>query len=88
MNIKDFEIESKSVGTVENSRKQLDELLECGEFSQEDYNYQMEQLKPFSGNLFVAWGERKEVSNKLLDNIGMIIYEGNTGKVVDFQGYV
>lgn len=87
MTIEDFEIQDGTSNIVAESKIQLQKLLDCGEFSQEDYDTQMEELNLFDDNLMCAWGNRIDWSDKFLDNAGMIYYEATTGEVVDFIGY-
>lgn len=48
MNIEDFEIQEETIATVAQGRIQLKGLLDCGEFSQEEYDRQMEEMSEFS----------------------------------------
>jgi hypothetical protein len=88
MNIKDdFIVDKGTAHTVAESKIQLKGLLDCGEFSLEDYNYQMEELNEHDDSLMCVWGERESWTDKFLDNVGVIYYEAVTGNVVDFVGY-
>lgn len=88
MNVKDdFILDEDTVCTVAESKISLKGLLDCGEFSLEDYNDQMEELNEHSDDLMCAWGERSCWTDRFLDNAGVIYYEATTGNVVDFIGY-
>lgn len=87
MNIKDFEIQDGTTSTIAESKIQLKGLLDCGEFSQEDYDNQMEELNMFNDDLMCCWASRIDYSEKFLDNSGSLYYEKDTGKVIDFIGY-
>ncbi|WP_297422134.1 hypothetical protein [Clostridium sp.] len=86
MNINDFEIEGMTVNTIKESRESLKHLLDSGEFSQQDYDYQIGELSKYDENLLTCWGNRKVRTGKFMDYIGLIIYNPN-GEVVDFLGY-
>lgn len=88
MNIKDdFILDTDTACTVAQSKVSLKGLLDCGEFSQKDYDDQLEELNAHDDSLMCAWGERSSWTDRLLDNAGVIYYEAMTGNVVDFIGY-
>lgn len=87
MNINDFEIEDKTISTIKESRESLKKLLDCGEFSLEEYNRQINELAKYDENLMSCWADRVDYSDKFLDNGGILIYEKENGQVVEFLGY-
>lgn len=87
MNINDFEIEDKTVSTIKESRESLKKLLDCGEFSLEEYNRQINEVAKYDENLMSCWADRVDYSDKFLDNGGILIYEKENSQVVDFLGY-
>lgn len=87
MNIEDFEIIDTTISTVKESKQQLKELLDCGEFSQEDFDYQMQELNAFDDDIICCWASRINWNDKFLDNAGTLYYEKDTEKIIDFIGY-
>lgn len=84
MNINDFEIDKDTVSTIKESRESLKKLLDCGEFSLEDYTYQINELAKYDESLISCWADRLSAGG-FLDNSGILIYGDTT--VVDFLGY-
>lgn len=87
MNINDFEIDRDTISTIKESRESLKKLLDCGEFSQEDYTYQINEIAKYDESLISCWADRVDYSDKFLDNGGILIYEKDTGNIIDFLGY-
>lgn len=85
--IEEFEIQDGTISTVAESKEQLKSLLDCGEFSQKDFDDQMEEFNMFSNDTTCCWASRVDWTDKFLDNAGMLYYEKDTGKVIDFIGY-
>ena len=81
--LEDFDLEG--VSTVKERRESLTKIFIEGEFREEDFVFQMDEMLKFDEDVMCAWGSRKIWNDKFLNNEG--IYYFKDGKVLDFVGY-
>lgn len=82
--LEDFDLEG--VSTVKERRESLTKIFIEGEFREEDFVFQMDEMLKFDEDVMCAWGSRKIWNDKFLNNEGNIYYFKD-GKVLDFVGY-